>query len=373
LRHFVESLGLEPLLSERAEFPVTSDLNTLDNCLKTVQEKADIFVLIIGGRYGTRNDEGRSITNLEYVRARAKGIPIFIFISRTVLEALPIWKANPSSDFSAVVESSQVFNFVSEVRDTNRSWTYAFDTVQEIVAVLKNQIAYLMSDSLALRLRANSSRALTGRLNQLQGEELRLVLERPRLWAYRLFFKSLKRELNELEDLKSDADYGLAYGSTRRLSPIEFIRFNLDKGLEAQRLVEGLQTLADKALIKALGPPGVPADPEGILYVASRIGLMCRSVLLWKIEFYQLSVDPELSHLKAISASFFDHAVKNIDDWTTQSDNTLIQLLGAPDPEAPIYVELKLGFDKLDLTEFTEEIQRVSRLIAEGKLGDVGD
>jgi hypothetical protein len=52
LRDFLAGLGLDPVLSEFASFPVNPDASTLDNCLKAVEQRADIFVLVIGGRYG---------------------------------------------------------------------------------------------------------------------------------------------------------------------------------------------------------------------------------------------------------------------------------------------------------------------------------
>ena len=76
LKDFITTLGLTPVISEYDSFPIDPTLPAVENCLKAVDENADIFVLIIGGRYGTIKQHGKSVTNMEYLKARAKGIPI---------------------------------------------------------------------------------------------------------------------------------------------------------------------------------------------------------------------------------------------------------------------------------------------------------
>lgn len=80
IRTFIEDdLGYEAILSEYDSFPVDPDKDTVNNCLRVVEQRADIMVLIVGCRYGYVTERGeKSITNLEYLRARAKGIPIFV-------------------------------------------------------------------------------------------------------------------------------------------------------------------------------------------------------------------------------------------------------------------------------------------------------
>jgi hypothetical protein len=71
LKGFIELLGLEPVISEYDSFPIDPNLTAVENCLRTVEAKADIFVLIVGGRYGAVQDQGKSVTNMEYLRASA--------------------------------------------------------------------------------------------------------------------------------------------------------------------------------------------------------------------------------------------------------------------------------------------------------------
>jgi hypothetical protein len=105
IKLFAEELGLEPILSEYNSFPVNPDAGTLENCLNAVNKSADVFVLIVGSRYGSILAGDKSITNLEYLTARTKGIPVYVFVSRQILNILPVWKANPLMDISTVADS----------------------------------------------------------------------------------------------------------------------------------------------------------------------------------------------------------------------------------------------------------------------------
>jgi len=99
IKQFLQSLGVDPVLSEYGSFPVSPELGTVDNCLKAVESRADIFVLIVGARYGSATEQGRSVTNLELLAAKAKGIPVYAFVMRPILNILSVWKSNPDADY----------------------------------------------------------------------------------------------------------------------------------------------------------------------------------------------------------------------------------------------------------------------------------
>ena len=112
LRDFIKKLGCEPVLSEFDSFPVNPDVGAVENCLEAVRKQADIFVLIVGGRYGSSTDTGKSVTNLEYLQARTKGIPIYVFVDGNIMPLLPVWKQNSDANFNGIVDSPKLFEFI---------------------------------------------------------------------------------------------------------------------------------------------------------------------------------------------------------------------------------------------------------------------
>jgi len=88
---FVDSLGFEPVLSEKGDIAYTPDRALDESCFREA-ESADIFVIIVGGRYGSEAggtnrklpptffDRYESITKKEYESAASRDIPIYVLI-----------------------------------------------------------------------------------------------------------------------------------------------------------------------------------------------------------------------------------------------------------------------------------------------------
>ena len=111
IKNFIEdNYSFEAMLSEFDSFPVSPCVGTFENCLNNVDKYADIFILIIGTTYGHVTDAGKSITNLEYLHAKAKGIPIYVFVSSKLRDNLPLWKANPTGDFRQLLTTKKYLN-----------------------------------------------------------------------------------------------------------------------------------------------------------------------------------------------------------------------------------------------------------------------
>src|ERR1035441_2409668 len=137
LKRFLEGMGLDPVLSEMPVFPVSPQIGPVENCLRAVRERADIFVLIVGARYGTQGKSGKSITNMEYLEAKGKGVPVYIFVLKQVLSMLPIWKTNPLADYESVVDTPKLFEFVENLRSSQDHWVFEFEEVANITDELE--------------------------------------------------------------------------------------------------------------------------------------------------------------------------------------------------------------------------------------------
>ena len=95
LERFISSLGFDPVLFERGDVAYAPDKALDESCYREVKN-CDIYLLIIGGRYGserseTKGDKGRafydtyeSVTKTEYRYANEKDIPIYIAIEKSV-------------------------------------------------------------------------------------------------------------------------------------------------------------------------------------------------------------------------------------------------------------------------------------------------
>jgi hypothetical protein len=368
LKSFLESLGLDPVLSEYDDFPIDPGVSNLDNCLKAVEVKADIFLLIVGTRYGSLTDKGKTITNLEFLTARAKGIPLYVFVTRQILDVLPVWKANETADFSNVADSPRLFEFVANLRETGETWVFPFETAQDMFEALRTQLAYLFMDALDLRLRASKSGGLSPKLRQLSGPVLRLVIERPPGWEYLLLSEALQNGLNGLRDLKRDWTYGLPTGAGTRRSPSELLEWFMVKASDANRLIANIDNVINKVLPAALGPPGVSGEPEAIVYVADRIAVCYRDILEWKLEFQRCEVPDRVEKLKSLASCLCDNMVVEIEGFSQTLKTKLAEALAAVRSGQRAEVKITLKLTVPDLSGFKSELDRVGKLVRSGQL-----
>ena len=316
IRNFIETdLGYEAILSEFDSFPLDPDISTIDNCIRVVKHRADIFCLIIGGRYGNITDSGKSITNLEYIHARAKGIPIYVFVSKDILAILPLWEKNKTADYSGVVDNSQLFEFVSELRGKENIWTYGFDNAEDIINTLRKQFGYLFYDALKIREKINSINVpLSQRM--LDGKALKIISEKPKAWEYILLGEVLEQSIKQYSDIKRDLVYGFSFGNSIIINNInDLIDFLLSKVNYIGKIVANINILFETVLPDALGPPGKPGDVEKIIFAGQKFGFIYNELLKWGLEFKLLSVDDEWMSLVTATSKMWESPIADIDQY----------------------------------------------------------
>jgi hypothetical protein len=362
LKDFITTLGLTPFISEYDSFPIDPTLPAVENCMKVVQEDADIFVLIIGGRYGTIK-EGKSVTNMEYLKARAKGIPIYVFIEKSVLNVLPLWIANPNNDFSAMVDSTKLFEFVIAVRDTDAVWTIPFETAQEINEGLRNQLAYLFMDGLTSRRRIKSAN-LPPQLADLKGVSLEILLEQPPCWEHLLFANTFAEEIRRVKEHEWDVQYDVILGPAPRLTkPVEVFEWVSKHMDEEQRIIDSFTNLVNVALPDALGSPGVSGDSEKLVYVSRRLGDTYRSAFEWASEARRIGVPEEYRKIVSIVGGFLNSIIKQVEEFSTNFRTQLNAGIARGQAEGgTIVIEMTISFELHGLDEFNREIKRLRRL-----------
>ena len=358
LRQFVVGLGWRAVMSEHDSFPVDPDSTTVENCRRNVRENADVFVMVVGARYGSIDaDADMSITNLEFVEARSRGVPAYVFISRDVVAQLPLWKLNPDADFSSVVDTPRIFEFIDHLRRGGEAWTFEFVTAEDIVNTLRQQFAFLVQDALELRKVTSGQDRL---LSELEGEPLKLALQRGDYWEIRLFATVLEEELDRRATLRRDIDHRLASG------PMTFVEIGDVASWAQDRLSEciglartGTRVLNDY-LPEALGEGGEPVDPIDIVAVARRLAQVWEDNARWTLRCRSVRVDDRAKRL----VDLLSDANANMLDEIWEYGHTLIprldEAIQALASGGPSRLELTLTLTA-DVDELSDEIPRFER------------
>lgn len=171
LKYFVRTLGYEPVLSDEGDVFYSPVSHTHDACLKEV-ETCQIFILIIGGRYGSNfKDSEQSITNHEYRSAISLGIPVFALVEDGVYSDNHLFISNKSKNPSFYenidypsVDSIMVFDFIDEVkRKVENNAIQSFKDFTDIEGYLKKQWAGMMYDFIVNK-KSEKSSSLTNNL-----------------------------------------------------------------------------------------------------------------------------------------------------------------------------------------------------------------
>jgi len=153
LDRFIRGLGYDCVRHESGAIPYSKDSRLEMSAYREV-ELCDIFVTIIGGKFGSESKEfsGHSITQSEIVRALEKGIQVYIFVERNTLTEYEIWKLNNDNDSIKYryVDDTRIYSFIDRLYALpNNNPIVGFGTVSEISTYLLDQWAGLFQRFLA--------------------------------------------------------------------------------------------------------------------------------------------------------------------------------------------------------------------------------
>ena len=289
IREFIEGLGWRAVMSEHDSFAIDANETTVENSLRNVRENTDIFVMIVGARYGSIDSQtDKSVTNLEFLEARAGGAPAYVFVDSDVLPLLSVWRNNPDSDYSGIVDTPRVFEFIDSFYESGEVWTFPFAAPDDIVNTLRQQFAYLVQDALALRQSAQDHHRLP---EGLEGTSLRVALRRDDGWEYRLFGTVLETELDRLAPIRREIEYRLAPTEVTYVGLDDLASWMQDRLHEAGELGETAAAILNNYLPQALGEPGEHGDPSEIVACACRLAQVWEDCAHWTLRCRSVRVE----------------------------------------------------------------------------------
>ncbi|OEE35576.1 DUF4062 domain-containing protein [Vibrio anguillarum] len=363
IRELIQTFGLEPVLSEYDSFPVSPDTDTISNCLRNVREKADIFVLIIGGRYGFQTDSGKSITNLEYLEAKRKGIPIYVFVNSNIMNILPIWKNNPTADFSSHVENQKVLEFVESVSHFKSNWVYKFDTAQDIKSALLQQIPYLFMDSLDARKKLKDNDIVLSAA-QYPPKSARLVLEKPDGWEHLLFAELCKSYLERLEHKKFDLEYGVSFSNVISIdNPSDVFAWITVQNNEMLKLIRIATTLVNDAVTRSFGEPGQEGDYKKIQHVCQRLLEVYEKIINWKLSFTTLEVHEDFEPILDVLSGFADDPLFKIEEFVNRVHTEIpAALQSIASSGEHVTLDFTFVLESPDVDSFERELKKIHNL-----------
>ena len=189
LELFISELGYDAVLFENGSVAFDPS-NALDESCYEEIKSCDIFVLIIGGRYGAiaSGDHGQtkspsakkiadviaslnSITRKEYITAREKDVPIYIFVERSVASEFRTYQKNKNLKKIkyAHVDNIGIFQFLDEIYGQQRNnLVKEFERASDIENWLREQWAGLFAQFIRTRGAQKELNDLSAQLSELR-------------------------------------------------------------------------------------------------------------------------------------------------------------------------------------------------------------
>jgi hypothetical protein len=294
----IAKLGYNPILSESTAFPIDPSKNILENCIGAVENHADIFVLIVGNRYGKVLDNGKSITNLEFKAAQQKGIPIYVFIAKSILNIIPVYKTNTDADYSTVVDNPQIFQFVCEVREGLEQWCFGFENADDISQTLTQQFAHLFHESLIIRNKINENPS-NRFYRDISSSALKIILERDGFFEYEFLAQVLVDEIEKYRIIKQDYDNGIIINTEKTIKDdeefIDWYRYRIGK---ISKYIDALNKVLITLIPFHLKEQGVSSDLAGLNYAAHTYGRIAKEFAAWVIDTRSFDLEDQHQNLQ---------------------------------------------------------------------------
>lgn len=150
VRDAIVELAYNPVMSEYGDIGYLPTKSAVDSAYSTMRE-CQIAVVILGKRYGSLGDDGRSITHSEILAARDARVPIVCLVDRETLTYKKIFEANRTTSINVpgMDAAGKTFQLIDEIaRAATNNAVLGFGTVSEARSLLKGQLAHMVGDLL---------------------------------------------------------------------------------------------------------------------------------------------------------------------------------------------------------------------------------
>lgn len=238
IENFIDQLGYEAILSEKDNIAYVPDLPLDESCYREAQN-SDIYVLIIGGRYGSEisengNDKGKekaffdryeSVTKQEYLSALERDIPCYILVDASVDAEYQTYlknKGNKKIEY-AHVDSVNIFHFIEEIREKQKNNPIKlFNRYSEIENWLREQWAGLLKELIDRMSKQQQFQDLNTKVVELSetSETLKRYLEdviSKVSTEKEVAISLIKQENERLREAKEEAEF-LSYSYVKHLN-----------------------------------------------------------------------------------------------------------------------------------------------------------
>lgn len=153
VRDTVLELHYLPRMSEYGDLGYLPTMSAIQSCYQSIRE-CQLFVLIIGKKYGYLDTNGHSVTHNEFRTAKDLNIPIICLVDQEVNTFKQVFEANPKkkTKYPGMDQPEMTFKLIQEFSSYPENNGYLiYKTISDARDNLKNQLAHIFCDLLLKR------------------------------------------------------------------------------------------------------------------------------------------------------------------------------------------------------------------------------
>lgn len=152
IRETLDDLGYVPIMSEYGGIGYIPTTTAERSCYYSLVD-CQLAVIIVGKRYGSLSENGKSVTQNEFETALERGIPVISLIDQEVLSFKKVYDTSPADNnptsFPGMDNPAQTFSFIQEIMNAPvNNGISAYANVSDAKLHLKRQLAHLFGNML---------------------------------------------------------------------------------------------------------------------------------------------------------------------------------------------------------------------------------
>ncbi len=190
---------------------------------------------------------------------------------------------------------------------------------------------------------------------------LRIALEKPKAWEYRLLFQSWIEEVERRRDQIKEYQLGLTLDSSELVSAANAMDWVKTRIRELEGLVQSANRLITYSTQEAVGKAGEPGNSEGIVWVSRMFGAVLDGLLRWGRRSRCLRLASPFEGIVAQLALFVDDLIRQFETFPVQALRKIEDSLTEGTTGTPQMIELTMVFRLSNVEGFQRELEAVHR------------
>jgi hypothetical protein len=272
---------------------------------------------------------------------------------------LPVWEKSPDANYSTFVDNVELFSFIKSIKEESK-WIFPFDSVHDIIDILKIQFAHLMSRGIELLNKTSKADPI---IEKLSGIAFKLAVEKRDGWQGYLFAELLSQEVDKRIEKRIAYNLNINVGIGEYILDADISKWILTNNDEVKRFVIGLTNIINEFLKEALATE----DIHKLFHSTMIIGNIYEEAIDWALRVRKYYVNDNIKDLQQVMSFLLEDSYEQIEGLPNLLRTKIDKALSGSSPEDFI-IQLTVKIELKNEVKWKEELDCVMKYLSNQKL-----